>query len=267
VIFESASACGGEGEYYSNARWYDPTLGRFLTEDPVRDGINWFAYVNNNPLAYTDPTGLDPWTSSNYKKDPSGGLNSPATISAVTPAPGYGLLKAAAGYINFGLTGKLITALSGKRLEASVYGGFSLQPEFPGVVRDARITMFGVAASVGVGGVEALAPAATSPDLISVVHFTSAEGASAIEASGTLRAGSFVAMPNEVAGLGTSEVETMLEIQAGRGALSATLKTPSSNLAVPFNGPTTSGEATQFQLLNPIPVKPGSFVPTEKVGQ
>src|SRR5208283_3149286 len=51
-------ACGGEGEYYSNARWYDPTLGRFLTEDPARDGINWFAYVNNNPLAHIDPTGL-----------------------------------------------------------------------------------------------------------------------------------------------------------------------------------------------------------------
>jgi len=58
VIFESASASGGEGEYYSNARWYDPTLGRFLTEDPARDGINLFAYVNNNPLAYFDPTGL-----------------------------------------------------------------------------------------------------------------------------------------------------------------------------------------------------------------
>ena len=58
MIFESASACGGEGEYYSNARWYDPTLGRFLTEDPARDGINWFAYCSNNPLAYIDPTGM-----------------------------------------------------------------------------------------------------------------------------------------------------------------------------------------------------------------
>jgi len=58
VIFESASATGGEGEYYSNARWYDPTLGRFLTEDPARAGANWFAYVSNNPLRYIDPTGL-----------------------------------------------------------------------------------------------------------------------------------------------------------------------------------------------------------------
>jgi hypothetical protein len=44
--------------YYFNARWYDPTLGRFITEDPVKDGINWHVYVANNPLRYTDPTGL-----------------------------------------------------------------------------------------------------------------------------------------------------------------------------------------------------------------
>jgi hypothetical protein len=44
--------------YYFNARWYDPELGRFITEDPVKDGVNWFSYVANNPLRYTDPTGL-----------------------------------------------------------------------------------------------------------------------------------------------------------------------------------------------------------------
>ncbi|MBI9100659.1 MAG: RHS repeat-associated core domain-containing protein [Spirochaetaceae bacterium] len=47
------------GLYYFNARWYDPALGRFITEDPIKDGTNWFAYVSNNPLIYTDPTGLE----------------------------------------------------------------------------------------------------------------------------------------------------------------------------------------------------------------
>ena len=44
--------------YYFNARWYNPETGRFASEDPARDGINWYAYVGNNPLKYTDPSGL-----------------------------------------------------------------------------------------------------------------------------------------------------------------------------------------------------------------
>jgi hypothetical protein len=45
--------------YYFNARWYDPTLGRFITEDPARDGGNWFAYCGNNPLNRIDQNGLE----------------------------------------------------------------------------------------------------------------------------------------------------------------------------------------------------------------
>jgi RHS repeat-associated protein len=48
------------GLYYFNARWYDPTLGRFITEDPAKSGNNWFAYCDNNPMSFTDPTGLFP---------------------------------------------------------------------------------------------------------------------------------------------------------------------------------------------------------------
>ncbi|MBN2625072.1 MAG: RHS repeat-associated core domain-containing protein [Spirochaetales bacterium] len=44
--------------YYFNARWYDPDTGRFITEDPVKDGLLWYAYANNNPMKFTDPTGL-----------------------------------------------------------------------------------------------------------------------------------------------------------------------------------------------------------------
>ncbi len=41
---------------------YDPTVGRFLTEDPIGfegDPSNPYRYVGNNPLNATDPTGLD----------------------------------------------------------------------------------------------------------------------------------------------------------------------------------------------------------------
>ena len=41
------------------ARWYWPELGRFIQQDPARDGVNWYAYVNNDPLTGIDPEGLD----------------------------------------------------------------------------------------------------------------------------------------------------------------------------------------------------------------
>jgi hypothetical protein len=35
-----------------------PAATRFTTEDPVRDGANWFAYAGNNPVDYIDLWGL-----------------------------------------------------------------------------------------------------------------------------------------------------------------------------------------------------------------
>ena len=40
--------------------YYDPEIGRFLNEDPIRDGNNWYAYCGNNPVGFVDPSGLDP---------------------------------------------------------------------------------------------------------------------------------------------------------------------------------------------------------------
>src|SRR4030095_16120572 len=48
------------GLYYYRARWYDPQVGRFISEDPIglAGGINQFAYVGNNPQNGRDPSGL-----------------------------------------------------------------------------------------------------------------------------------------------------------------------------------------------------------------
>lgn len=48
------------GLIYYRARWYDPRLGRFISEDPLglAGGINQYAYVSNDPLNKTDPLGL-----------------------------------------------------------------------------------------------------------------------------------------------------------------------------------------------------------------
>ncbi len=56
----------GKSGYYTDdstgldllgVRYYDPLIGRFITPDPSRDGLNWYAYAGNNPVTNIDPTG------------------------------------------------------------------------------------------------------------------------------------------------------------------------------------------------------------------
>ncbi|TVQ22280.1 MAG: RHS repeat-associated core domain-containing protein [Spirochaetaceae bacterium] len=47
------------GGYDYGFRHYTPATGRFFTEDPIKDGSNWYAYVNNDPVNFVDPLGLD----------------------------------------------------------------------------------------------------------------------------------------------------------------------------------------------------------------
>ncbi|MFQ8688152.1 MAG: RHS repeat domain-containing protein [Lachnospirales bacterium] len=54
------------GEYWDNetesiylrARYYNPSIGRFTTEDPIKDESNWYAYCEGNPIAFVDFLGM-----------------------------------------------------------------------------------------------------------------------------------------------------------------------------------------------------------------
>ncbi len=58
------------GLSYMQARYYDPVIGRFYSNDPVDaatftqngnvHGFNRYAYANNNPYKYIDPDGTTP---------------------------------------------------------------------------------------------------------------------------------------------------------------------------------------------------------------
>ncbi|GIW99333.1 MAG: hypothetical protein KatS3mg111_2666 [Pirellulaceae bacterium] len=54
---------------YNRARWYSPTLGRWLNQDPISfaaGDANLYRYVGNGPTTKTDPSGLEDegeWTS------------------------------------------------------------------------------------------------------------------------------------------------------------------------------------------------------------
>jgi len=57
------------GLYYANARYYNPRLGRFMSPDPLSgdvtdpQSLNSYAYVENDPTNWTDPSGTirTPW--------------------------------------------------------------------------------------------------------------------------------------------------------------------------------------------------------------
>ena len=49
----------GTGWYNYGYRDYNPKLARFTTKDPIRDGSNWFAYCNGDPVNFVDLWGLE----------------------------------------------------------------------------------------------------------------------------------------------------------------------------------------------------------------
>lgn len=51
----------GLGLMQLGVRFYNPQVGRFTQMDPLGIGLNWYEYVNSNPLVYIDPYGLLEW--------------------------------------------------------------------------------------------------------------------------------------------------------------------------------------------------------------
>ena len=54
------------GEYYDEEtdliylrnRYYSPIVGQFITEDPAKDGTNWYVYCAGDPVNLVDPSGM-----------------------------------------------------------------------------------------------------------------------------------------------------------------------------------------------------------------
>jgi RHS repeat-associated protein len=76
------------GLIYMRARYYEPETGRFISEDPARDGSNWLVYCENDPINLVDRSGLaGEWFGANF----AGGILTlflawALTVSGTAPA-------------------------------------------------------------------------------------------------------------------------------------------------------------------------------------
>ena len=106
------------------ARTYQPTLGRFLTDDPILDtgdpqSINGYAYADNNPATNTDPTGAicgNDGGNANCNRDGGQGSSSNGASPRPNPNGGYSYTDqgddAQHGWSNGGHTAPKITHIS-----------------------------------------------------------------------------------------------------------------------------------------------------------
>ena len=90
------------------ARYYDPVLGRFVSVDPVMDLADpqqWhgYAYANNNPITWSDPTGLAPmidgaWSAGAARAGKANPIKAqPASVQRRIPVTVVGLYFAVQG--------------------------------------------------------------------------------------------------------------------------------------------------------------------------
>lgn len=158
------------GLYYMWARYYDPNVGRFISEDPIGfDGgdVNLYAYAGNNPIMRIDANGL--WTgnigistnmqvgfvslslTAGFIIDDGGNLG-----SYFSGGSGVGVGAGFSGGITLGSSdAKAISNFSGPFAAASLGGGFGPSAStdfFTGDSDNGWVTGGGATIGLGLGG-------------------------------------------------------------------------------------------------------------------
>ncbi|SFW14793.1 RHS repeat-associated core domain-containing protein, partial [Nitrosovibrio sp. Nv17] len=146
------------GLYYYKARFYSPTLGRFLQTDPVgyQSDLNLYAYVGNDPVNGIDPDGAAP-------------------LFIVLPAIGGGISAALQGYE---------TALKGgSALEIAAAAGKGFISGYAGTaagLATALVTRSPAAVGAISGGVENVTSSLLNGNTSSVADVAKAAAAGAV---------------------------------------------------------------------------------------
>lgn len=125
------------GLHYNWHRYYDPEIGRYISPDPLglTDGTNPYAYAQNNPVHYVDPTGLFCL--------PAGPARD-ALIDALSGAAG--------GAVTGGISGGLGGAIAGSMVGGAAGALTGLAGIDDGIAGGVAGGAFGAAESVMTGG-------------------------------------------------------------------------------------------------------------------
>ncbi|MFQ5857789.1 MAG: RHS repeat-associated core domain-containing protein [Anaerolineae bacterium] len=117
------------GLYLYRNRYYDPQVGRFLTEDPqAAEGVvNFYAYVGNNPIRFRDPFGLQPFAEPirDFKPNPTAteialALTAPLVV-AVAAEPT--LVGATITAVNVAIANAIVRVFGSRGLELLIQFG------------------------------------------------------------------------------------------------------------------------------------------------
>ncbi len=133
------------GLIYFGKRYYDPKTLCWLTPDPIgdRDGPNYYAYVHNNPLYYTDPDGRLAFLLALVPVlevvTVTWGSSAGVVISCITMETlGYSILLGAAGYVLDETVLKIDQVANNENSEAKDDDKFKKyrDPNYPGSAED-----------------------------------------------------------------------------------------------------------------------------------
>jgi RHS repeat-associated protein len=130
------------GLYYYRARYYDPITGRFLSEDPIRSGINFYTYCGNNPVNCRDPSGLRWYTGAGTVTNNTEG-DITVTGDTYGGADGSVIIPSGQSYnFNYSWLNAIGNAILGSGMNA--FKGVLVDPDFVNIpgVGDTKITPY-----------------------------------------------------------------------------------------------------------------------------
>ena len=182
------------GLYYLKTRYYDPEVGRFISQDSIEyanpevlNGINLYAYCSNNPVIYEDPTGHSFWNS--FLKVFVGVVVVVATAALAVATAGTAIgtitagaaVGAAIGFAGGGVSGAISAGLNG----TNVFEGFangalsgSITGAVSGAVAGSSIGLGGqILVNSAIGGIEYTASTIINGEGFDVADFVISMGA------------------------------------------------------------------------------------------